>query len=318
MSMAGEGAFKKILVPVDDSVASLAAQELAASIAKTFKSSVMVLNVVSHKLMSPSFQGMVGEIGAQEFAPSQIARGEYSMARKIAPQGSGGGLPPKMMAEINDYYHQRGSQVADEAVKLFKEEGILPKRKVIEHSDKADSILREAQSGKYSLVVIGRSGEKDNEATLTGTTEKVVRHAKIPVLVAGERKKIAKVLVPVDGSKGSDKALNQAVILAKKFGAKITFLHVQEKGLFGSKPEMAKQVGKHVLAIAAKKAKGVETDERLESGDVGKKIGEVAEKEDYDIIVMGSKGHGGIKRFLLGSASNHVLHYTSHPVLIVK
>jgi nucleotide-binding universal stress UspA family protein len=108
------------------------------------------------------------------------------------------------------------------------------------------------------------------------------------------------------------------MILAKKFGAKITFLHVQESGLFGSKPEMARQIGKHVLARAAKKANGVESDEKLESGDVGKKIGEVAEKEDYDIIVMGGKGHGGIKRFLLGSASNHVLHYTGHPVLIVK
>jgi nucleotide-binding universal stress UspA family protein len=240
------------------------------------------------------------------------------MPRKIAPQGSGGGLPLKMMAEMNDYYHQRGNQVADEAVKLFKEEGVLPRRKVVEHSDTADSILREAESGRYSLIVIGRSDEKDDEVTLAGTTEKVVRHAKTSVLVAGERKRIAKVLVPVDGSIGSNKALSQAVILAKKFGAKIVLLHILEKGLFGSKPEMAKQVGKHVLAQAARRAKGVETDERMESGNVGKKIGEVAEKENFDIIVMGNKGHGGIKRFSLGSASNHVLFYTNHPVLIIK
>jgi len=316
--MAGEGVFKKILVPVDDSVASLAAQELAASIAKVFGSDVMILSVVSHKFLSPSYQSMVGEIGQLEFAPSQIARGESSMPGKIAPHGSERGLPLKMLGEMNDYYHQRGIHVADDAMRLFKEEGIVPKRKVIEHSDRADSILREAKSGKYSLVVIGRSGEKDNEAQLTGTTEKVVRHARIPILVAGERKKIAKILVPVDGSKTSDKALKQAAILAKKFGAKITFLHVQETGLFGSRPEMARQVGKHVLAMAAGKIKGVETNEKMESGDVGKKIGQVAEKEDYDIIVMGGKGHGSIRRFLLGSASNHVLHYTRHPVLIVK
>jgi nucleotide-binding universal stress UspA family protein len=318
MLMAGEGVFTKVLIPVDDSVASLAAQELAASIAKTFKSRVMVLSVVSHRLLSLSYQSMVGEIGQQEFAPSQIARGETSMPGKVAPQGSGGGLSPKLITEMNDYYHQRGNDVADEAVKLFKEEGVLPRRKVIEHSDRADSILREAESGKYSLIVIGRSGEKGNEATLAGTTEKVVRHAKISVLVAGERKRIAKVLVPVDGSRGSNKALNQAVILAKKFGAKITLLHIQEKGLFGSKPEFADQVGKHVLAQATRRAKGVETDERMESGDVGKKIGEIAEKENFDIIVMGNKGHGGIRRFFLGSASNHVLYYTKHPVLIIK
>ena len=95
-------------------------------------------------------------------------------------------------------------------------------------------------------------------------------------------------------------------------------LHVQESGLFRVKPEVAEQVGKHVLAEALRKTKGVEADQRLESGDVGKKIGQVAEKEGYDMIVMGGKGHGGIRRFLLGSASNHVLHYTDHAVLIVK
>lgn len=310
--------FKKILVPVDDSVASLAAQELAASIAKTFKSKVMVLSVISHKLLSSSFQSMVGEIGQQEFAPSQIGRGEYSMSRKIAPQDSPGGLPHRMVVEMNNYYHQRGNDVADEAVRLFKEEGLVPKRKVVEHSDRSDSILREAESGKHSLIVIGRSGEKEDEARLSGTAEKVARYAKIPVLVAGERKKIAKVLAPVDGSEGSDKALGQAVILAKKFGAKITLLHVQESWLFGYRPEMAKQVGKHVLAEAAAKTKGVETDQKMESGDVGKKIGQIAESEGYDMIVMGGKGHGGIRKYLLGSASNHVLHYTSQPVLIVK
>jgi len=70
-------------------------------------------------------------------------------------------------------------------------------------------------------------------------------------------------------------------------------LHVQESGLFRVKPEVAEQVGKHVLAEALRKTKGVEADQRLESGDVGKKIGQVAEKEGYDMIVMGGKGHGG-------------------------
>jgi len=49
---------------------------------------------------------------------------------------------------------------------------------------------------------------------------KVVRHAKTSVLVAGERKKGAKILVPVEGPKGSGKALRQAVISrAVKTGA---------------------------------------------------------------------------------------------------
>ena len=306
------------MVPVDDSVASFAAQQLAVLIANNFKSTVTVLSVVSHPLMNPSVQSMAAEIGAQEFAPGQIVRGEYSMPRQVAPPDLEGALSSKMLAEISDWYHQRGNETADEAVRLFKQEGIPAERKVVEHADKADSILREAEDGKYSLIVIGRTGEEEKETQLSGTTEKVVRHSKIPVLVGGERKKLAKVLVPVDGSKGSDKALKLAVTLAKKLEAKITLLHVQEGGFFTLKPEVAKRVGKHILAQAARKTKGIETNEKLESGDVGRKIAQIAEKEDYDIIVMGSKGHGSIKRFLLGSASSHVLHYTNHPVLIVK
>jgi nucleotide-binding universal stress UspA family protein len=36
------------------------------------------------------------------------------------------------------------------------------------------------------------------------------------------------------------------------------------------------------------------------------------------MIVMGDKGHGRVRRFLLGSVSNHVLHYANRAVLIVK
>jgi nucleotide-binding universal stress UspA family protein len=91
--------------------------------------------------------------------------------------------------------------------------------------------------------------------------------------------------------------------------------------LLGEAKRLKKCVNIRKLAsvgLAMKKAKGVEADQKLESGGVGKKIGQVAKKEGYDMIVMGGKGHGGIRRFLLGSASNHVLHYTVHAVLIVK
>lgn len=79
-------------------------------------------------------------------------------------------------------------------------------------------------------------------------------------LSARESRKVSRVLVPVDGSKDSDRALEQAVLLAGKVGAKVTFLHVLESGLFRVKPEVAEQVGKHVLAGAMKKSKGVEAD----------------------------------------------------------
>jgi len=77
-------------------------------------------------------------------------------------------------------------------------------------------------------------------------------------------------------------------------------------------------IGRGILADAAGKLRGMSFEQKLESGDPAKKISEIAEKEDFDIIVMGGKGHGHASGTLLGGVSNHVLHYTTHPVLIVK
>jgi nucleotide-binding universal stress UspA family protein len=81
---------------------------------------------------------------------------------------------------------------------------------------------------------------------------------------------------------------------------------------------LTETIGNSILSDAAKRLKGVSFDQKLESGDPARKILDIAEKGNYDLIVMGSSGHNAIARFLLGSVSNHVLHYAKHPVLIVK
>ncbi len=141
---------------------------------------------------------------------------------------------------------------------------------------------------------------------------------RVPVLVVAESRQMSKILVPVDGSRSAEKALKYAADLAKKMGAKITLLYVQESGLSRVRPEIAKGVGNAILSQAAGKVKDAEFDKRLESGSPWKCDNQMAEQENYDLIVMGDKGHSGIRRFLLGSVSNHVLHYTNRAVLIVK
>jgi len=109
-----------------------------------------------------------------------------------------------------------------------------------------------------------------------------------------------------------------AAALSKKLNAKLTLLHVQESHLFSLRPEVSMTIGRGILAEAAGKISEMSFEQKLESGDPAKEISEIAGKENFDIIVMGAKGHGGANRSLLGSVSNHVLHYTTHSVLIVK
>jgi nucleotide-binding universal stress UspA family protein len=306
--------FKKILVPTDGSFPSLIAQELAASIAKKLSSNVTVLYVVSHEFMVP-------QVG--EFYPEM----DISVAVGTTQEGTtlprrAPGLPsPRAQALIRDitnWYHEKGDEIIAKAVALFKEEGIPVEQKIVEHADPAETIIKEAEKGNFDLIVLGYSGEEEPEPHLGSVAEKVSHHAKAPVLIAHNKKQISKMLVPVDGSENSMKALQHAALLAKKVNAQITLLYVQESGLFKLRPEATKEIGTRILSNAASLVKGIKLDQRLESGDPAKIINQTADKGDYDVIVLGSRGHGALGRFLLGSVSNHVVHYAKRSVLLLK
>jgi len=225
---------------------------------------------------------------------------------------------PAFVDDITDWYHQEGKKSISEAVALFKQKGIAVDQKLVEHTDPAETILEEAEKGDFDLIIIGHSGEEEKEPHLGSIAEKVSQHARTSILIARGRKSISKMLVPVDGSENAEKALQYAIAIAKKTNAKITLLYVQDPGLFNLKPEEIKKIGAFILSEAANKVKGIEVDQKLESGDPAKTITQAANKGDFDLIVMGSRGHSGIMRFLLGSVSAHVIHYANRSTLIVK
>lgn len=53
-------------------------------------------------------------------------------------------------------------------------------------------------------------------------------------------------------------------------------------------------------------------------GNPGEKVCAYAEENDVDLIVIGSRGLGGVKKFLLGSVSNNVVQKSKKPVLVIK
>lgn len=202
---------------------------------------------------------------------------------------------------------------------MFKEDGIEVDAKFMEHEDPAEAILRLAKDEDYDLVVIGNRGETEAETfSLGSVAEKISRHAECPVLIVKEKTKISKVLVGVDGSENAEKALEHAVELAKKHQAKITLLNVEESILLSLKPKVTKEIGESILSSATAKVKGVKVDTQLKFGNPAETIIEVAEKENCDVIVVGSKGLSKVKRFFLGSVSDDVSHHAHSSVLIVK
>ena len=138
--------------------------------------------------------------------------------------------------------------------------------------------------------------------------------------------KIKKILVPLDGSSNSFRGLDVAIHMARELHATITGLYVAaitkprtndkitplEKILLGH----AQKIMKKSKLKAAQK--GILFFDRVSYGDDGKRIVEVAEKQNFDLIVIGSRGMGAAKELFLGSTSNYVLHKSKKLVLIVK
>lgn len=299
--MTNLGWFDKILVATDGSASSFVAEELAAFVAEKFKSSVTVIHAI-----------LPGSIGAPLVGPGEM---EY------APIWWGGRIylphARKAVDEITQSEQQRGTALVADAAALFKKEGIEIDQK-IEIADSAEAILNEAEGGNYNLIVIGSGGETARKRHLGSVAKKVVSHAKTSVLIARERSQISKILVPVDGSENSQKAFEHAVALAREAQSEITVLNVLEPSFFRAKPEMSREVGNQILSQAAGKAGRVKLDQRLEPGHPAETIIRIAQDENFDLIVMGRRGHGVMKRWLLGSVTDHVTNYTDRSVLIVK
>ncbi len=138
--------------------------------------------------------------------------------------------------------------------------------------------------------------------------------------------KIKKILVPLDGSSNSFRGLDAAIHLARESRATITGLYVVEM----VKPRtndpitpMEKVFLDHAQSIMKKAKlratqKGILFFDKTSYGDDGKKIVEISKRNDFDLIVIGSRGMGSVKEIFLGSTSNYVLHKSTKPVLIVK
>ena len=135
---------------------------------------------------------------------------------------------------------------------------------------------------------------------------------------------ISRILVPVDGSAHSDKALDYAIFLAKSCGASLGVVHVSNPPPIptsdserGSYFKMGETDANAILAKAEDSAKtvGLKIEKISELGHPPTRILEVA--SGYDLIIMGSRGMSGIKAALLGSVSHTVSQQAKCPVLIV-
>ena len=147
---------------------------------------------------------------------------------------------------------------------------------------------------------------------------------------------IKKILVAVDGSENSLRALGFALDLAEKYAASVLIVNVfQFPAAYmspddplvysGSRAALIKdlqRVHEKTLAKAVDEARrlkpGLEVAEELKEGEPAAEIVEAAKEGGFDVIVVGHRGLSRLSEILLGSVSERVAHLASCAVVIVK
>jgi nucleotide-binding universal stress UspA family protein len=145
---------------------------------------------------------------------------------------------------------------------------------------------------------------------------------------------IRRILVPIDGSEHSIKAAKYATRIAKADNAEISCIHVITPGIpYGYATPAASTVHQHDEEIKHKieswfdevrdiaKNEGisdVKTDIFVDVKSVIESILDYASSKGIDLIVVGTKGRTGLKRLLMGSIANGIVHHANCPVLLVK
>lgn len=274
-------------------------------------------------------------------------------SESIDPLGVPFSLEKQMYPHCLENSYAKLEQLADKYIKkeyrgkLFSEIERKPSEAISKHANKKG----------YDLVLMSAKGEHDSIHVMGGTTEKVIRYSKTPVLTVNEGMSIGnlnRILVPVDFSESSLFAVIPAFELAKELSASIELLNVIELYSAGSDmvpyvPTTIDEQGIYETMITKLteyflthsqfnlhiQRTGVPFEDVIVSTegphktsiDVRSKIlkGITAHHEivDYandnaDLVVMNTHGRTGLSRVFIGSTTEQVSRHTEKPLLVVR
>ena len=142
-------------------------------------------------------------------------------------------------------------------------------------------------------------------------------------------REVKRILVAVDFSPHASKALDCAIELGKRFGAELHLLHCYQTNPIGVLPyqvaspvsferEIVEAAQRHLAEWGAKvSGEGLQIEEHVTPRVPSEAIVELAREIAADLIVMGTRGQGGLSHVLLGSVAERTLRTAPCPVLTV-
>lgn len=154
---------------------------------------------------------------------------------------------------------------------------------------------------------------------------------------------LKKILIALDRSSQSQAVFEQALELAQKEGSRLMLFHcvswdtegtsapfigtLADVDMYGTMQRLQRERIQKETEDAINwlqtycqlaTSKGIPTEFDCQAGDPNSKICELAESWGADLIILGRRGHKGLREMLLGSVSNYVVHHASCSVFVVQ
>jgi nucleotide-binding universal stress UspA family protein len=297
---------RNILVPIDFSKLSRLAIETAKDLARRFDATIHLAHV-------------------HEF---------YYPPGFIAP------LPLSIIAYRDDAATRRTGRLR----MLAKKNGLAVENcHFLDGAPTFNEICNLARQISADLIVMPTRGYTGLAHLFSGSTaERIVQHSPCPVLVTRPKKmagrissdgkvgNINSILVPVDFSQSSFRALEYAIEFAERVAASLIIFHVLHLGeaftadgyaMYDISPliEAARKGAERQMEQFLRLAKfgRVKFETTVQIGPAASDICDFAEQRDVDLIIMATHGRTGFKHLLIGSVAEQVVRYARRPVLVV-
>jgi nucleotide-binding universal stress UspA family protein len=302
---------RRLLVPVDFSRQSVKAVRYALSLAAKFHAEVRLLHVVDP---------------AQEPSPAIIQMPLVTQPETIA-------------------------KIAEKLLRSWAAKFHLPvsaKTYSVQHGKTFRKIVETASKARVDLIVLATHGYTGLQRVIHGSTaERVVQHARAPVLIVRQREQeflepngrgpdkretisIRKILVPVDFSKASLTGVKYAALLAKRFHARLHLFHAihpyaetiggeRIPGETISLMEAVQKITHRQMDRLTRSAilRGVSWEAEIKVCSAVEEICSESPAAGSDLIVLSNDGHDGFMHMLLGNVMQQVVRCARRPVIIV-
>lgn len=224
-------------------------------------------------------------------------------------------------------------QAAGEALAQFAAEALGPTHEAqlrLEYGGVAERVLTVATETEASGIAVGSPRLGVSRWILGASADRIIRHATCPVLVVRTEGAPKSVVAATDFSDAALPAVRTAHAIARVANARLTVVHVvasprvtTNAWMHGSatdavvmESELSRESQKRLEGIASDL--GPPTKARMVHGDPAEGVLEAAAQAEADLLVVGTRGHTGLQRLLIGSVAERIVHHATCSVLVVR